>query len=311
MFNLLKSDIYRLVHGKMLWVSLTMLAVLVAGAVGLLWFATTPTFAQMVNDQAAANAEEAGSASSSDAGLKIAASNGADLAPDEVASLNEKTMDSRTYSYAQILVASTAIGILSSLIAALYLASDFDTGYAKNVFAGRTRRASYYAEKLVLCGILCAVFLLAGMFLCDAAFALSGFSVRRVESFGEYWAWAGLAWLACMVYVTATAVVVWLARSKTAGVVFAILVASGLFASILMTVAQALSPAIPLLGELAKWLPANGMKLLMSGGAGLLSSTEGTALAGLTVPAQIGMVSTVAVAACAVLSQTLCKRKDV
>ena len=114
-----------------------------------------------------------------------------------------------------------------------------------------------------------------------------------------------------MVYVTATAVVVWLARSKTAGVVFAILVASGLFASILMTVAQALSPAIPLLGELAKWLPANGMKLLMSGGAGLLSSTEGTALAGLTVPAQIGMVSTVAVAACAVLSQTLCKRKDV
>ena len=311
MFNLLKSDIYRLVHGKMLWVSLTMLALLVAGAVGLLWFATTPTFAQMVNDQAAANAEEAGSASSSDAGLKIAASNGADLAPDEVASLNEKTMDSRTYSYAQILVASTAIGILSSLIAASYLASDFDTGYAKNVFAGRTRRASYYAEKLVLCGILCAVFLLAGMFLCDAAFALSGFSVRRVESFGEYWAWAGLAWLACMVYVTATAVVVWLARSKTAGVVFAILVASGLFASILMTVAQALSPAIPLLGELAKWLPANGMKLLMSGGAGLLSSTEGTALAGLTVPAQIGMVSTVAVAACAVLSQTLCKRKDV
>ena len=114
MFNLLKSDIYRLVHGKMLWVSLTMLALLVAGAVGLLWFATTPTFAQMVNDQAAANAEEAGSASSSDAGLKIAASNGADLAPDEIASLNEKTMDSRTYSYAQILVASTAIGILSS-----------------------------------------------------------------------------------------------------------------------------------------------------------------------------------------------------
>ena len=52
MFNLLKSDVYRLVHGKMLWVGLAFLALVVVGAAGLVWFATTPEFAQMVNEQA-------------------------------------------------------------------------------------------------------------------------------------------------------------------------------------------------------------------------------------------------------------------
>ena len=34
MFNLLKSDVYRLVHGKMLWVGLAFLALVVVGRPG-------------------------------------------------------------------------------------------------------------------------------------------------------------------------------------------------------------------------------------------------------------------------------------
>lgn len=58
MFNLLKSDLYRLVHGKILWVTLViMLACITAGS-GLLAFAASPEFAQMVNAAAELNMAE-------------------------------------------------------------------------------------------------------------------------------------------------------------------------------------------------------------------------------------------------------------
>ena len=75
---------------------------------------------------------------------------------------------------------------------ALFVASDFETGFAKSVFVGRgRRRAAYYLEKLVLCGVLSAVFLLAGMVLTDGAFALAGFEYRASETLGEYWGLGG------------------------------------------------------------------------------------------------------------------------
>lgn len=49
MFNLLKSDLYRLVHGKMLWITLVILLVCISLGTGLLAFAASPEFAQMVN----------------------------------------------------------------------------------------------------------------------------------------------------------------------------------------------------------------------------------------------------------------------
>lgn len=58
MFNLLKSDLYRLVHGKMLWVTLTVLLAIVAAGTGLIAFAASPEFAQMVNAAAEMNAAQ-------------------------------------------------------------------------------------------------------------------------------------------------------------------------------------------------------------------------------------------------------------
>lgn len=307
MFNLLKSDIYRLVHGRMLWVSLALLIVFVAGVVGLVWFATTPVFAQMVNEQA-----ETGQAAEMAGGVvTIVDGSGAELTPDEVETLNEKVLPSRTNSYAQTLISGGILALFVSLAVALFLVNDFETGFAKNVFAGRRRRVVYYLEKLMLCGVLTSVFLLVGIVLTDGGFLLAGFEYRFVETVGEYWGWVALAWLAVMTYATATGMVVLLTRSKAAGIAFAIIIATGILASLVMTVASALAPALPVLTDAVKWLPTFSVKLLGPGGIGLLSSTGETALAGLTVPTQIALVSAVAIAACTALAAVFGPRKDV
>ena len=97
MLNLLKSDLYRLVHGKMLWVGLAALLAVVVGAAGLIWFATTPLFAEMVNEQAANNQAAANAGSTWN--MQLTTPNNADLDAAEVEALNEKVINSRTYSY--------------------------------------------------------------------------------------------------------------------------------------------------------------------------------------------------------------------
>lgn len=308
MYNLLKSDLYRLVHGRMLWVSLVVLVAFVALMVGLVWFATTPTFAQMVNEQA-----ETGQVVETSSGgvVSITDGSGAKLTPEQTEALNDKTLPSRTSSYAQGFTSGGMLAMFVSLVMALFLVGDFETGFAKNVFAGRNRRVTYYLEKLVLCGAMCAAFLLLGMVLTDVGFAIAGFGTRSVETLGEYWGWAGLAWLAVMLYTAVTAAAVLLTRSKAVGIVLAIVVSSGVVATVVMSVASALAPALPVLADAVQWLPTASVKLLGSGGVGLLGSTEGTALAGLTAPAQIALVAGVVIAACTALVATVCPRKDV
>ena len=182
MFNLLKSDVYRLVHGKMLWVGLAFLALVVVGAAGLVWFATTPEFAHMVNEQAQEEARQSG------ATVTLTTSNDAGLDAEEVQALNEKVIGSRTYSYGNTFMVGF-LGLILAVLAALLASSDFDTGFAKNVLAGCGDRRAYFAEKLVLIAVLCGVFLLAGMLLSDAVYAVLGFSYERTETVGEYGSW--------------------------------------------------------------------------------------------------------------------------
>lgn len=49
MFNLLKSDLYRLAHGKMLWVALAVTFLILVMGTSLLVYVASPEFAQMVN----------------------------------------------------------------------------------------------------------------------------------------------------------------------------------------------------------------------------------------------------------------------
>lgn len=303
MFNLLKSDIYRLVHGKMLWVGLACLAFVVVGAAGLVWFATTPEFAQMVNEQAQEEARQNGATAT------LTSPNGADLDAEEVQVLNDKVISSRTYSYGNTFMVGF-LGLIVAVLAALLASSDFDTGFAKNVLAGRGDRRAYFAEKLVLIAALCGVFLLAGMLLSDAVYAVLGFSYRYTETVGEYWSWAGLTWLVLTAYAFLGALIAWATRSKTVGVVLAALVPTGFLESMVLGAAAVLAPAVPLVGDMMQWLPTSVQQRMAVGGAGLFE-TGGSAVAGLPPAAQVLIVFGAIVIVCAALSLTACRKRDV
>ena len=303
MFNLLKSDVYRLVHGKMLWVGLAFLALVVVGAAGLVWFATTPEFAQMVNEQAQEEARQSG------ATVTLTTPNSADLDAEEVQALNEKVIGSRTYSYGNTFMVGF-LGLILAVLAALLASSDFDTGFAKNVLAGRGDRRAYFAEKLVLIAVLCGVFLLAGMLLSDAVYAVLGFSYERTETVGEYWSWAVLSWLVLTAYAFLGALIAWATRSKTVGVVFAALVPTGFLESMVLGAAAVLAPAMPLVGDAVQWLPLSVQQRLAAGGTGLFGAGA-SAVAGLPAAAQALIVFGAIAAVCAALSLTACRKRDV
>ena len=317
MFNLLRSDVYRLVRGKMLWVGLSFLALVVVGAAGLVWFATTPEFAQMVSEQAQQKPPQSGMS------VTITTPNNAGLDAEEVQVLNEKTLGSRTYSYGNTFMVGF-LGLIVAVLAALLASSDFDTGFAKNVLAGRGNRRAYFAEKLVLIAALWA-FLLAGMLLSDAAYAVLGFSYERTETVAEYWSWAGLSWLVLTSYAFLAALIAWATRSKVAGVVFAALVPTGFLGSMLLSAAavaassassaassraSVLAPAMPLVGDAMQWLPLSVQQRLAAGGTGLFEAGA-SAAAGLSPAVQGLIVFGAITVACAALALTVCRRRDV
>ena len=303
MFNLLRSDVYRLVRGKMLWVGLSFLALVVVGAAGLVWFATTPEFAQMVSEQAQQKPPQSGMS------VTITTPNNAGLDAEEVQVLNEKTLGSRTYSYGNTFMVGF-LGLIVAVLAALLASSDFDTGFAKNVLAGRGNRRAYFAEKLVLIAALCGAYLLAGMLLSDAAYAVLGFSYERTETVAEYWSWAGLSWLVLTSYAFLAALIAWATRSKVAGVVFAALVPTGFLGSMLLSAAAVLAPAMPLVGDAMQWLPLSVQQRLAAGGTGLFEAGA-SAAAGLSPAVQGLIVFGAITVACAALALTVCRRRDV
>lgn len=99
MFNLLKSDVYRLVHGKMFWVAAIVLVALSALAAGMMHWVSSPEFLRMtatsfemtVNVSDAAgdaasglNGEDAGATSAAAGAAGVAGASGRGLSLDEL-----------------------------------------------------------------------------------------------------------------------------------------------------------------------------------------------------------------------------------
>ena len=145
----------------------------------------------------------------------------------------------------------------------------------------------------------------------DAAYLLLGFSYEHAETVGEFWAWTGLAWLEMTAYAYVVALVVWVVRSKAAGIVFAALIPSGFLESMLLAAAVGLAPAFPMINDAVKWLPLSTQQLLSAGGTQVFAAGDAAAVAGLPVAGQVLIVFGVLVAVCVGLALAACPRKDV
>lgn len=380
MFNLLKSDIYRLVHGKMLWVAAIVLVVLSALAAGMMHWVSSPEFLRMtatsfemtvnVGDGAngAAGASGEKDAGGARAGAEAAAAAGAsgrglsldeldtlgdagDSAAGSVGSEEESVRDDETASdsafasselwdlvadnpealsdadfegvsrdmrtlaspadmLGDMAVAGGALAMVVSLVAALFLAQDFSTHFARNLVMDRRGRMRYYGEKLVLVGLLSAFYLAVAALAGAASFAAAGFTYAAASPLGELVLFLGLAWLLAFAYGCTTAVVVWATRSAGAGVAWALMVSSGIAGSLLGQVLLLLGRGVPWIGALEPWMLASCMQNVGNHASTLLAMPAAAPLTMAPLAVQVLIVGTAAVALCAALSFGPLRKRD-
>lgn len=305
MFNLLKSDAYRLVHGKMLWVTLAVTMLSTVVLVGLLSFVASPEFAKIAAENG--GMQNGLTISVPGIGAGEAADEGEVSVPDEIV---EKELGSYTEAFGSMYVNGGFLAFMLCIVAALAVSSDFDSGFAKSILMGRSRRMPYYVEKLVLLAIVALLVAAVGMVSVAAVFPLGGWSFAQGEETAEIAAWACLVWLVLFGYMALTAAIVWGTRSKVAGIVFSVLVPLGTVSGLVAALLGMLAPVIPALEDVPSFLPY-GVASLLGGGTQALFGEGAPVVAGIEPTARVALTMGACAVVGIVLALSVCRRKDV
>lgn len=300
MFNLLKSDLYRLFHGKMIYEIIVIMVVCSALAAWAVWFGTTSTFAEMVESNAQAAGETQPSVEAAGGGVTVSI--------DDTMAGNV-SVRGVTYAFAQTFITGGFLSLLAAILTVLFLVGDFDTGFVKNLIGGR--RAVYYLERLAVCAILCAIIVAVGLVATGVAFTVAGFGYREPDTIGSFIGFGALAWLHAFAYAAATAAVAWATRSKAASMVFACLVSSAIVGSVgAGLAAQFAGTVLPAwVADAVQWLPCANGRLFGEGARGLLSMEPG--LGGFTMWQHVLIVAGVMAVVCSALAMVASRRRDI
>lgn len=265
MLNLLKSDLYRLTHGKMIWICSAIVACAMLLSIGMSWLITTDAFRTLVEQSASTSQATRG-----DFAIMVG---GSDVNPDQLDSLAENalTMPGMT----NLVAANISEGFLTMMIGlftALFLLSDFETGFVKGILSARRRKTVYYLEKTAIIALMSLVFLLLSIASAAIGGAIAGFTFTDPETAGAFLLWSGLAWLIVFTYGCITACVTWITRSKAAGVVTAVAVAGSLLESIILSIGGGLFKGVSIIADALSWLPLSSLSLTAQGSSGLSTS---------------------------------------
>lgn len=135
--------------------------------------------------------------------------------------------------------------ITLSILTVLFLCSDFESGFAKNIFALRAKRYGYLFSKWLVLQMVSALYLLTAvvwLFLGEALFHLT-FAASAVSDF----VWFVLIfWLLSGAYIAQMFAVCMILRSKAAGIAAAILLPGGFAVIILSSLFGALGMEFPM-----------------------------------------------------------------
>lgn len=279
-------DVYRLVHGKSLWI---MLAIIVAMAVissGLMAYIASPEFIQTLQ-------------SSSNVNIGFTDNAGPD-ASDYADAAEASAMMSGSMT-PQALVGSVFLngGGLSCLFAifiAIFLAAEFESGFSKNVFTAQPNRLAFLVVRTVEIIALAAVFTLVTSCVTIGTAAIVGFNLIPTSAL-DLLLWGVLVTLAIAGFGMLTALVVWLTRKMSASLVIGILLAAGI-ATILFQVIALLVPSASFL-----------LDFTLTGCLGSLS--KGLGVAGGLGPVHILLVTAAFIVGSAAIGGLALQKKDV
>ncbi len=301
MFNLLKSDLYRTVRSGLFWGLTALIVAMMFLVAGIMHWISSPEFGVMVNQ------------SILEQGTELTPDDRAELEEDiaEAATLNERCYDTPTHLWGRTFLNGGFLGIIGSLFIAMFLMSDFRSGFVKNLILDRHGRRIYYGEKILFIGLIQAVFLLVSAAFTSLAFAAVGFTVTGAEPLGDTVLWLGLTWLTLFAYALITACLVWALRSSWVGALTALLVSSGMLGSLIVQLFQLFAKAIPFLAAVPFWMPITALQLLGADATPLLSANANLPIPALLPAGHIALVSVIYVAVCVALIFAVLRRRDI
>ena len=192
MFEILRSEFYRMIHGRLLWICLLLFeALLLISAI---------MMAVVVD-----NAETIATltATSSDVAHMIDALNHA----------------SSLQLYGQGFVSGSWIAMLTCIFVAIFFMSEFRTGAIKNMMQAQGGRMTFAAAGMVVCAAAALIFVVAGVVGCELFFRLAGFSFQ-MSGIAEVALWFLQVWLVVFAYTS----IVYLAACTTQSTVFSVII---------------------------------------------------------------------------------------
>ncbi|KAB8287843.1 hypothetical protein DSM100688_1310 [Bifidobacterium ramosum] len=261
MFNLLRSDLYRLVHGRKFWVVTASVVLLTAGLLTTLMLLGAAT----------------GAAQTDTDGVTVTANATSGLAA------SARMMDSHTAMLSSSgMGGGSMLAMFVAVLAVLVVMDDWDAGFVKNLLAGRRSRMVYAADRLLLSALLTAWNVAVAIASLELTCLALGVRFRHAESLGTYLAFCGLKTLGVITFVMVAVALAMIARSKAFGVAAAVLVGAGVMGSLLNIVLSMIAAYAPWVGRLTPWLPSNTVKLYADG-AGLFATTAGGVSLGMPV----------------------------
>ena len=178
-----------------------------------------------------------------------------------------------TAMLANAFVSGGFFSLACGFCAAEFALADLKAGYLKNIVSSTRGKLAYFAEKLVFCGIMCAVLLTiisVACLLCSFVFRLA----PTAESVARIAGWLALTWLNGCAFAVLTVAAVWINRGPALSYIWAIMLGTGVLRELIMGVAyssggalRVLQPIAPALKALTSWMPSSATQLLSQGSA--------------------------------------------
>ncbi len=297
MFNLLRSDLWRIVRMPSFWVLTLLVVASLASVAWLMDYLASPEFAQTVNASIQESVSEDDQASFEEY-------------LDEEATLNDKTLPNVTFIWSNAFLDGGMLGIIGSLLAAIFLLSDFKSGFIKVLPMDRRGRWRYFGEKTILVLILQAYVLVLGATTSFLAFQAFGFTYEETSTISGIALWLLCAWLYASAMALIVSFITWLWKSEAVSSLAALFVSGGILGAILLQLINYLTVVASFLSLVPQWLPISARRDLRTGDSGLFVPSTYEAFSAIPVWAhEVIICALFIVLSCAVIFG-LCRKRD-
>lgn len=231
MANILRMDLYRLLHGKSLWIFLGIIVVLAAAGAGTMAVITDPTFLESMK-VSYTNGAPAG------VNIGFTSPSGPDaddlLQADALAGLVAQCLTPEAL-IGNVFLGGGGLSSLFAVFVAIFLATEFESGFSKNVFTVQPNRLAFLGARFLEIAVLAAVFTALIVVATLATAAVAGLPLI-MSPLPDLLLWTAHVVLAATGFGMLTALAVWVTRKMAAGIVIGIVLAAGLVTLALQSV---------------------------------------------------------------------------